>query len=85
MTLINKLVYFNQKPEKRKKLRRKIAKIIRGYRNGGSIEALSHENGLNKSAVWRYLKNSFAYSYLKARRVRKYSRKKDRHVAPFQG
>jgi len=65
-------------------LRRGIAKIIRGYRNGGSIEALSHENGLNKSAVWRYLKNSFAYSYLKARRVRKYSRKKDRHEAPLK-
>ena len=65
-------------------LRKGIAKIIKGYKNGGSIEALSHEVGLNKSAVWRYLKNSFAYGYLNAKRVRKYSGKKDKYEAPLK-
>jgi len=59
-------------------LRKGIAKIIKGYKNGGCIEGLSHEVGLNKSAVWRYLKHSFAYTYLNAKRVRKYSGKKER-------
>ena len=65
-------------------LRKGIAKIIRGYKNGGSIEALSHEVGLNKSAVWRYLKHSFAYTYLNAKRVRKYSGEKERYEAPLK-
>ena len=65
-------------------LRKGIAKIIRGYKNGGSIEALSHEVGLNKSAVWRYLKHSFAYTYLNAKRVRKYSKEKEKYEAPLK-
>jgi lambda repressor-like predicted transcriptional regulator len=65
-------------------VRKGIAKIIKGYKNGGSVEALSHEIGLNKSAVWNYLKNSFAYTYLNARRVRKYSGKKDKYEAPLK-
>jgi hypothetical protein len=65
-------------------LRKGIAKIIKGYKNGGCIESLSHEVGLNKSAVWRYLKNSFAYAYLNAKRVRKYSREKERYEAPLK-
>jgi len=64
--------------------RKKVARIIRGFRDGGSIEALSHDIGLNKSAVWRYLKNSFAYRYLNAKRVRKYSGEKDRYEAPLR-
>jgi lambda repressor-like predicted transcriptional regulator len=65
-------------------VRKGIAKIIKGYKNGGSVEALSHEIGLNKSAVWYYLKNSFAYGYLNAKRVRKYSGKKDKYEAPLK-
>ena len=65
-------------------LRKGIAKIIRGYKNGGSIEALTHDVGLNKSAVWRYLKHSFAYFYLNAKRVRKYRGKKDKYEAPLK-
>jgi len=69
---------------KHSSLRKGIAKIIKGYKNGGCIESLSHEVGLNKSAVWRYLKNSFAYAYLNAKKVRKYSREKERYEAPLK-
>ena len=69
---------------KNSSVRRGIAKIIKGYKNGGSVEALSHELGLNKSAVWNYLKNSFAYTYLKAKRVRKFRGKRDRHEADLK-
>ena len=66
---------------KHSSLRKGIAKIIKGYKNGGCIEGLSHEVGLNKSAVWNYLKNSFAYTYLNAKRVRKFKGKRERHEA----
>jgi lambda repressor-like predicted transcriptional regulator len=66
---------------KNSSLRKGIAKVIKGYKNGGSVEALSHEIGLNKSAVWNYLKNSFAYTCLNARRVRKFRGKREGHEA----
>jgi len=74
----------SQKKIKNLLVRKGIAKIIKGYKNGGSVEALSHEVGLNKSTVWYYLKNSFAYRYLKAKRVRKYSGEKDKYEAPLK-
>ena len=65
-------------------IRKTLAKIIRGFRDGGAIETLAYEAGVNKSIIWNYLKNSFAYNYLNAKRIRKCSGERERHEAPLK-
>ena len=56
-----------------------IAKIIREYKKGGNIEFLCHQHGVNKSTVWNYLYKSFAYQILKAKKIRPFSRARDKN------
>jgi hypothetical protein len=59
-------------------IRNIIAKIIKEYKKGGNIEFLCHQHGVNKNTVWSYLYKSFAYQILKAKKIRPFSRAKDK-------
>jgi len=76
-TLENKKTRFQLKVRS-SETRNTIARIIKEYKKGRHIETLCHEYGLNKSIVWSYLGKSFAYKFLKAKRIMPFKGAKDK-------
>ena len=64
--------------------RRKIALVIKDYKNGIPIETSCASRNIDKSLAWRYLAKSYAYQFLKQKKKRPYSGQKNRCEQKFK-
>jgi len=65
-------------------LRKTLAKIIKGYKNGIPIETICADLNFKKSAAWRYLTKTLSYPILKMRKKRPYSGQKNKCELRFK-